>query len=177
MAEDQVPYKLEVITGKGQGLVANRKLYPGTIICTEKELIVVNTAGAVNEIYPVFQSLNEDKKEAVLSLFDPGDELYPMFRLLTQDETERTVLRIFQTNCIDLCSHQEMNINKSGLYQTISKINHSCSPNVVWTWVKEDSSKSTKQVTNISMKDYAYSHFFQVRVCRDIAMGEEIVAS
>ena len=48
MAEDQVPYKLEVITGKGQGLVANRKLYPGTIICTEKPLIMINTVGAAN---------------------------------------------------------------------------------------------------------------------------------
>ena len=54
MAEDQVPYKLEVITGKGQGLVANRKLYLGTTICTEKPLIMVNTDGAVNEVYHVF---------------------------------------------------------------------------------------------------------------------------
>ena len=60
MAEDQVPFKLVEIPGKGQGLVASRKLYPGTIICTEKPLIMVNTVGALNEVYPVFQSLNED---------------------------------------------------------------------------------------------------------------------
>ena len=146
MAEDQVTYKLVQIPGKGQGLVASRKLYPGTIICTEKPLIMVNTVCAVNEIYPVFKSLHEDKKTALMSLFDPGDVLNSKYRLLTQDETERKVLRIFEANSISLCGHQEMNINKSGLYQTISKINHSCSPNVIWTWVKEDSSKSIKQV-------------------------------
>ena len=54
-----------------------------------------------------------------------------------------------------------MNINKSGLYMTISRINHSCAPNVIWSWIKGDKSRSVKRV----------------RVCREIKEGEEILAS
>jgi len=154
-------FSLVDIPGKGEGLVASANLVPGTIIVEEKPLIVVDSAFAVIQVLPKFQALSDDKKTAVMALYDPGDELNTKYRHLSQDEIDRKVLRIFEANCIDLCSHQEMNINKSGLYQTISKINHSCSPNVIWTWIKEDSSKSIKQV----------------RVIRDIKAGEEIVAS
>ena len=148
MAEDQVPYMLVDIPGKGQGLVATMKLSPGTIILTEKPLIVIDT-NAVDQIIPKYKSLTDEKKSAMHSLFDPGEDLNPKYRLLTQDEAERQVLRIFEANSISLCGHQEMNIHKTGLYRTISKINHSCTPNALWTWVKEDSSKSTKQVISI----------------------------
>jgi len=154
-------FSLVDIPGKGEGLVASANLIPGTIVVMEKPLIVVDTVFAVIQVLPKFQALSDDKKTAVMALYDPGDELNSKYRHLSQDEIDKKVLRIFEANSIDLCSHQEMNINKSGLYQTISKINHSCSPNVIWTWIKEDSSKSIKQV----------------RVIRDIKEGEEIVAS
>jgi len=161
MSDNELPYKLQEISGKGEGLVATRKLLPGSIIVTEKPLIAVDTEGAFKNVFSVYQSLPEDKKKVVMSLFDPGEELNFKPSLFTENKEERKVLRIFEANSIDLCSHQEMNINKSGLYQTISKINHSCSPNVVWTWLKEDKTKYSKQV----------------RVCREIKLGEEIVAS
>jgi len=154
-------FSLVDIPGKGEGLVASANLVPGTIIVEEKPLIVVDSAFAVIQVLPKFQALSDDKKTAVMALYDPGDELNTKYLHLSQDEIDRKAMRIFEANCIALCSHQEMNINKSGLYQTISKINHSCSPNVIWTWIKEDSSKSIKQV----------------RVIRDIMAGEEIVAS
>ena len=146
MSTEQLPYKLTNIPGKGQGLLATRKLHLGTIIVTEKPLIVVDTVRAAKDVIPMFNSMSEDKKTAVLSLYDPGEDLNMKASFLTGDEQERKVLRIFEANSIHLCSHSEMNINKSGLYQTISKINHDCSPNVVWTWVKDDSKKSIKQV-------------------------------
>eukprot|EP00092_Neocalanus_flemingeri_P001695 GFUD01001809.1.p1 GENE.GFUD01001809.1~~GFUD01001809.1.p1 ORF type:complete len:328 (+),score=123.53 GFUD01001809.1:77-985(+) len=161
MTDVQMLYKLVDIPGKGQGLVATKKLQPGTIIVTEKPLIVVDTVTAARDVLPMFQSLPGDKKIAVLALYDPGEKLNKKPNFLTEDEQKRKVLRIFEANSIDLCSHSEFNINKSGLYQTISKFNHSCSPNVVWTWVKGDSNKSIKQV----------------RVCREIQAEEEIVAS
>jgi len=154
-------FSLVDIPGKGEGLVASANLVPGTIIVEEKPLIVVDSAFAVIQVLPKFQALSDDKKTAVMALYDPGDELNTKYRHLSQDEMDKKVLRIFEANSIDLCSHQEMNINKSGLYQLISKINHSCSPNVIWTWIKEDSTKSIKQV----------------RVIRDIKAGEEIVTS
>jgi len=157
----EVLFTVVGIPGKGEGLVASANLVPGTIIVAEKPLIVVESDFAVIQVLPKFQSLPDDKKAAVMSLYDPGEKLNSKYQHLSQDENDRKVMRIFEANSIDLCSHQEMNINKSGLYQTISKINHSCSPNVIWTWIKEDSSKSIKQV----------------RVIRDIKAGEEIVAS
>lgn len=156
----EVLFTVVGIPGKGEGLVASANLVPGTIIVAEKPLIVVESDSVI-QVLPKFQSLPDDKKAAVMSLYDPGEKLNSKYQHLSQDENDRKVMRIFEANSIDLCSHQEMNINKSGLYQTISKINHSCSPNVVWTWIKEDSSKSIKQV----------------RVIRDIKAGEEIVAS
>jgi len=161
IAESQVPFSIVDISGKGQGLVATDKLVAGTILLTEKPLIVVDTAAAVHQVLPQFHALSDDQKTVVLSLYDPGEQQNPKYLLLTDEEMERKVFRIFEANCIDLCSHQEMNINKSGLYQTISKINHSCCPNVVWTWIKKDSAKSIKQV----------------RVIKSIQVGEEIVAS
>jgi len=157
----EVLFTVVGIPGKGEGLVASANLVPGTIIVAEKPLIVVESDFAVIQVLPKFQSLPDDKKAAVMSLYDPGDKLNSKYQHFSQDENDRKVMRIFEANSIALCSHQEMNINKSGLYQTISKINHSCSPNVIWTWIKEDSSKSIKQV----------------RVIRDIKAGEEIVAS
>ena len=146
IAESQIPFSIVDISGKGQCLVATDKLVAGTILLTEKPLIVVDTAAAVSQVLPQFHALSDDKKTVVLSLYDPGEQLNPKYSLLTDKEIERKVFRIFEANSIALCSHEEMNINKSGLYQTISKINHSCSPNVVWTWIKKDSSKSIKQV-------------------------------
>jgi len=161
IAESQVPFSIVDIFGKGQGMVATDKLVAGTILLTEKPLIVVDAAAAVPQVLPQFHALSDDKKAVILSLYDPGEQQNPKYSLLTDKEIERKVFRIFEANSIALCSHEEMNINKSGLYQTISKINHSCSPNVVWTWIKKDSSKSIKQV----------------RVIKSIKVGEEIVAS
>ena len=146
IAESQVPFSIVDISGKGEGMVATDKLVAGTILLTEKPLIVVDTAAAVPQVLSQFHALSDDKKTVVLSLYDPGEQQNPKYSLLTDKEIERKVFRIFEANSIALCSHEEMNINKSGLYQTISKINHSCSPNVVWTWIKKDSSKSIKQV-------------------------------
>ena len=51
--------------------------------------------------------------------------------------------------------------NKSGLYKTISRINHSCAPNAVWSWIEGDESKVE----------------IQVRVVREIKEGDEILVS
>ena len=65
------------------------------------------------------------------------------------------VMGIFLTNRI------ECGVNKSGLYANLSRLNHSCAPNVSWSWVENDRTRMTKQV----------------RVVRKIEEGEEICAS
>ena len=46
----------------------------------------------------------------------------------------------------------------SGLYPKIARINHSCAPNSIWTWVASDRSRRKKEV----------------RACRHIRKGEEV---
>ena len=74
------------------------------------------------------------------------------------DETEEKACRIFAGNSLGLC-HREGTIDRSAMYKTISRINHSCAPNVVWSWILGDKSKVAKQV----------------RVVREIKEGEEIL--
>ena len=154
------------IPGKGQGLIATTQIPVGTILIEEFPLITINgdpNPYAVQEIVTKFQHLTEEQKNQVLSLHDPGPASFQGRSLpfTFAERTEEKVVRIFMTNSISLCGHTEMNVNKSGLYGTISRINHSCAPNVVWSWLKRDESRSVKQV----------------RVCRKIREGEEILAS
>ena len=73
IAESQVPFSIVDISGKGEGMVATDKLVAGTILLTEKPLIVVDTdtAAAVSQVLPQFHALSDDKKTVILSLYDP----------------------------------------------------------------------------------------------------------
>lgn len=64
-----------------------------------------------------------------------------------------TVFKIFCNNCIVANDYRD-----SALYGTISRINHSCSPNVEWSYVKKSSRSK------------------EVRAFRKIKCGEEILA-
>ena len=162
-------FKQVEIPGKGQGLVATAHLPVGTIVFQESPLISAEAIDGlfphdVKEIVSKFRRLTDEQKNQVLSLHDPGPTSLQGKNLpnaCLPDETEEKAVRIFVANCINLCGHQEMNITKSGLYMTISRVNHSCAPNVVWSWIEEDESRSVKEV----------------RVCRKINEGEEILAS
>ena len=162
-------FKQVSIPGKGLGLVATSELPVGTTIIEESPLITVERDGdgfSTLEFVNKFRHLTGDQKIQVLSLHDPGPnsvqgQKIPSALLQYVDDTEKKALRIFAGNSIALCGHPEMNVNKSGLYKTISRINHSCAPNVVWSWIQRDESKSVKQV----------------RVCRKVKEGEEILAS
>ena len=136
-------FKQVEIPGKGQGLVATAQLPVGTIIIEESPLITVEdeylNPYAAQEIVTKFRCLTDEQKNQVLSLHDPGPTSFmgkdmPLFGF--PDETEKKVLRIFAANCISFCGHPETNVKKSGVYKTISRINHSCAPNVAWSWLQ-----------------------------------------
>jgi len=159
------------IPGKGQGLVATAKLPVGTILITEPPLITTDddretAVEKLKEIARQFSLLSPEQKIQILSLHDPGSLGFVLdFALMeisnfATEEVGKAV-RIFCGNAISLCNHKEMGINKSGLYPTISRINHSCVPNVVWSWIQSDTKRAIKQV----------------RVIREICEGDEILAS
>ena len=156
-------FKQVEIPGKGQGLVATVQLPVGTIIIEESPLITYDNHNTVEEMVTKFRCLTDEQKNQVLSLHDPGPTSFlgGYMPLTLVGGTEEKVVRIFSENSITLCGRQEMNINKSGLYGSISRINHSCAPNVVWSWLQRDESRSVAQV----------------RVCRKIKEGEEILVN
>ena len=162
-------FKQVEIPGKGQGLVATAKLPVGTTVIEESPILIAEKNEDVlfpfnmQQVINNFRRLTDKQKNQVLSLNDPGPNS-PLGKKLPSvlaHGTDPKVLRIFAGNCILLCAHPEMNVNKSGLYMTISRINHSCAPNVVWSWLLKDKSRSVKQL----------------RVIREIKEGEEILAS
>ena len=163
-------FKQIEIPGKGQGLVATAHLPVGTIVFQESPLITAEEIDGpfhhvVKDIVSKFRRLTEEQKNQVLSLHDPGPTSLQGKNLPNAclpftfaDETEEKVVRIFAANSMGL-SHREGFLNKSALYKIISRINHSCAPNVVWSWFQGDKSKVAKQV----------------RVIREIKEGEEIL--
>ena len=169
VGDSAAKFKQVEIPGKGQGLIATARLPVGTIVIQEcpiftvKKSLIFGLDVMGEEIVAKFRGLTDEQKDQVLSLHDPGPTSFQGKNLpfTFTHETENKVARIFHSNSIDLCGHQEMNINKSGLYMTISSINHSCAPNVAWSWINGDKSRRVKQV----------------RVCREIKEGEEILAS
>ena len=85
-----------------------------------------------------------------------------------EKEEQRKLLRILWANSIQLCAASEFGVNSkelgligeliraatyaktqvegSGLYPKIARINHSCAPNSIWTWVARDRSRRRKEV-------------------------------
>ena len=138
-------FKQVSIPGKGLGLVATASLPVGTTIIEESPLILVEHVGVGSSSYKLkdivtkFRCLTEEQKNQVLSLHDPGPTSFigkdmPLSDF--PDETEKKVLRIFAANCISFCGHPDRNVKKSGVYKTISRINHSCAPNAAWSWLQ-----------------------------------------
>ena len=156
-------FKLVEIPGKGKGLVATSRLPAGTILIEESPLITTNEINPVREVASEFRRLNDEQKNQVLSLHDPGPASQHgrilQFGFTDVNELEKKVARIFLLNCLGLCHGEAYLGNRRGLYDVVSRINHSCAPNAVWTWVKGDKSRVVKQV----------------RIVREIKEGEEIL--
>jgi len=86
---------------------------------------------------------------------------------LVQDKEEKSesdeieaALRIFSGNSLQVCEVGSLYSPTEGaLYQNISLINHSCNPNSVWSWVKDNFRKKV------------------VRAVKTIKKGEEVLAN
>ena len=156
--ESSAHFKQVEIPGKGQGLVATAQLPVGKILIQESPLITANDGPSRDqEIVAKFRLLNDMRKNQLLSLHDPGPTSVQE-KNLSRPESEDKAVRIFEENCLGL-HYKEEDLKMSGLYKTISRINHSCAPNVVWSWIRRDKSKVVKQV----------------RVIREIKEEEELL--
>ncbi|XP_023323657.1 N-lysine methyltransferase SMYD2 [Eurytemora carolleeae] len=108
------------IENKGYGLVATRNIKEGELILSEMPVLILskNEKDRTSRNLEIqFQKLSKNVQKKILSLHDENRE----------GEEERKLARIFFSNAIDVNSEKS-----AALYLTIPRINHSCSPNVVW---------------------------------------------
>ena len=141
-------FRLTDLPGKGQGLVAVRSLAPGELVITEEPLIVFTDGEPMSEILTRFEELSEAEQGAVLGLYDPGEDSSNQTEGVAEERHKR-FLRISWANGLQLSGLSEHGEPGSGLYATVSRLNHSCAPNVAWSWREGDSSRRTKQVRHL----------------------------
>eukprot|EP00092_Neocalanus_flemingeri_P018752 GFUD01020309.1.p1 GENE.GFUD01020309.1~~GFUD01020309.1.p1 ORF type:complete len:369 (+),score=108.34 GFUD01020309.1:88-1194(+) len=134
--------------GRGKGLVATRRIPAGTAIFTEDPLVVVKKATMVpKDEFKKFQKMNEKSREDFLSLFDPvGMELNKEWRrkwnLSGMEEPDLVKFwRIICANAVVIGlvrSDVPRSCNDlNGVYKQFSRINHSCSSNIIQDWKEE----------------------------------------
>ena len=151
-AVEDASYKVVEVEGKGRGLVAAKTLNVGELVVSEKMFLKM-AAGSEHDVSS-FARLNKETKKKLMKLSCPTKP----------QESEGSVHEILQmkflTNCIPLDSdNQDQRPAESAVFETISMINHSCAPNVAWFTEEMDKTRR------------------EVRVCRHIKEGEEILAS
>lgn len=141
-------FKIEALEGKGFGMIAVRKIGQGEVILTENPFLILSKNKKERSKGPSllqqFENLSETNKAKVLKLHHEN----------TEGQLHEKIQGIFEANTIEVTP-----ANSIALYPTIPRINHSCSPNVVWSWVAGSPYRK------------------QVRAVRDIPAGEELCAN
>ena len=108
-----------------------------------------------------YDNIDEDTKTKILQLHDPAETLKTLrpktvqemirknfWKLCwcwlnwkeTQSEEENKIMRIFCRNSYHICGNSSLysNDTERGLYNNMSRINHSCVPNSTWCYVMGD---------------------------------------
>ncbi|GAA5952322.1 hypothetical protein JCM3765_001942 [Sporobolomyces pararoseus] len=141
-------YIIRQVPGRGTGLVATRALKSGTIVLAEAPFVKLR--------WPI-QPISLDEKVGLIrdKLSDKSEEDKRAFDSLHISKNQLSVpksLGIFRTNAMD-CTD-----GNTAVFLVASRLNHSCQPTLVRTWVEEEG------------KEY----FVTVR---DVAEGEELTMS
>lgn len=139
-------FVIKDIPGKGKGLIATKSIMAGTLILFEDPLISIPKPVDEKKVLSKFNNLSESEQNNFLDLHDCGGEM-------------KSIWQIFRTNSMQVCGFADLGVNDSAVYNSISRINHSCAPNAVWSW----------KAGNVRRQE--------VRACRDICEGEEIQCS
>lgn len=141
-----VSYVMAAIAGKGMGVISTRNIKRGERIIAEPPLLVITkgsemlTVAAVNDLPPGKRALFDGLHNAKTMPF--------------KDHPYEDILGTFSTN--NICIDRDGCL--SGTFVTISRFNHSCSPNVEWDWNEKLQAET-------------------VHACRDILRGEELCPS
>ena len=146
----EAAYKVVEIAGKGRGLVASRTLEIGELVVSEQRFLKLSSGSEYD--LSSFCHLETKVQEKLMNLSCPT-------RFGDSEATPAEILQMkFLTNCISGNPDNKKPAD-SAVFETIAMINHSCIPNVAWFTEEEDVARK------------------EVRVCKRIEKGEEIVAS
>ena len=158
MAEQaaNVPYKLVQIEGKGRGLVATKDLEVGDLVFKEKAFLRLPTKA--NEA--AFSSLEPSIQSKLMNLHPFHSEfLQGYFANCPSNLLRSKILQAkFTANCFEV-EDDAVPYQVEAVFEMLSMINHSCESNVMWFAEEVDKT------------------MIEVRVCRRIKEGDEIVLS
>ena len=135
------------IKGKGRDLVATRTLEVGELVFSEKAFLKMPSKSPLGFYNSVFSRLKPDIRAKLMNLSCPEDTKQGL-------EDNQILLMKFQANCFEV-----ENEGEAAVFELMSMINHSCKSNVVS--FTEEADKTRREV----------------RVCRKIQEGDEIVVS
>lgn len=142
-------WEIKSIAGKGKGIVAIQDITPGTLLLSEEPLITTECITSIDfdlaeyELETELKKLPMDSQKALRVLHNN----YP-------DDEKHKLTGVMRSNGYPLGTDASV----GGAFATISRINHSCVPNVVQHW-------------NVLMeKEIVYA-------IRHITAGEEITTS
>ena len=162
MAEqaENVPYKLVEIEGKGRGLVATKDLEVGDLVFKEKALLRLPTKAPEAFYEAAFSSLEPSIQPKLMNLHPFHSEfLQGYFANCPSNLLRSKILQAkFTANCFEV-EDDAVPYQVEAVFEMLSMINHSCESNVMWFAEEVDKTR------------------IEVRVCRRIKEGEEIVLS
>ncbi|OTB08190.1 hypothetical protein M426DRAFT_264842 [Hypoxylon sp. CI-4A] len=122
--EQQTLIQVQDVPGKGKGVIAQRDIAIGTCVLYEKPLIMIDSSTSeVPEkiIAAMLKDLPKERQRQYLSLHNNFPGRYPFSG-------------IARTNCLGIGQGSRI----GAAYPTISRINHSCVPNVHPSWNIDD---------------------------------------
>ncbi|KAF9981694.1 hypothetical protein BGZ65_003664 [Modicella reniformis] len=113
---EESPYIVKDTPGKGKGMFATRDIKRGTCIISESPLVYISKTDLVGTLQAL-NAMSKKNKKYFLALHNSYPEL-------PQD------VGVIKTNGLPLGS----NSLDGAVYRVISRINHSCAPNVCHSW-------------------------------------------
>ena len=138
-----------VVDGKGMGLVATRRIAVGKVIIVESPIIThLGWTENFQQFVDKFQELTVEQKMMYISLLhDPEDNNKVVNKEMIDKvkDFEEEALAIYKVWRIlwanSVYSGKKNGLKEKGVYHTISRINHSCKPNVVFGLVEAGENK------------------------------------
>jgi hypothetical protein len=122
-----------VIDKQGMGLRTTTIIQPGETIIAERPFLVVDHPSSERQIHQAYRDLSEVER-LIFHSFNGK----PNTR-----ESKQKVTDIIANNVVPLGGSDDGEPTRSGMFQYICRINHSCVPNARWTWLSDTNSMGT----------------------------------